>query len=478
MTWKSEITQRVSGFWRGLTTARDRLQLLLPAPQRIEHLAEKSGGESASVDLIAERRAVEIATAKGQTRTQLGIGYLATQHLRLDEAHQRGLPLGLGLGVSHRSLSQQDNRTPSYSMTRGLDHPEHLQHDIIANDDCRMRRMPNPLHFLKRSAARTLSVTQVARMSEEEAYDLFKRMRWPETNGQPYCPYCGTLHCYEIRTRKKFKCSACRKTFSVTSGTLFHSSKLPYWKYLSVIALFVNAAKGISALQISRDVGINYKTAFVLLHKLRQAIEENRNGLVLDGEVEIDGAYYGGHTRPANAGKLGQKAALKAGKRGQAKLSDKKCILIMVQRGGCTIPMLTPSETTEAAMKAAAKHIKPGSTIYADEHRAYDALHAWFATHRINHQRAFADGAISTNQAESFHSRMRRAEIGQYHRISGKYLLRYGWEAAYRSDRRRTDNGAIFNELMEIAIAHPVSRDWKGYWQARAPKTPVPAPPS
>ena len=477
MNWRSEITQRVSGFWRGLTTAGNRLQLLLPAPQRTEHLAEKRGAESAAIDLIAERSAIQIMPAGGQTHAKLGVGYLATQHLGLDKAHQGCLPLGLGLGVSHWSLSP-DEGTPSYSMTLELDHTEHLKHDIIVNDDVRTRRMPNPLHFLKRSAARTLSVTQVARMSEEEAYDLFKRVRWPETNGAPYCPHCGTLRCYEIRTRKKFKCSACRKTFSVTSGTLFHSAKLPYWKYLCVIALFVNAAKGISALQISRDVGINYKTAFVLLHKLRQAIEGSRSNLVLDGGIEIDGAYYGGHTRPANAGKLGQKAAQKVGKREQAKLSDKMCILVMVQRGGCTIPTLTRSETTEAAMKAAAKHIKPGSTVYADEHRAYDALHAWFSTHRINHQRAFADGAISTNQAESFHSRMRRAEIGQYHRISGKYLLRYGWEAAYRSDRRRVDNGAIFNELTEIALHHPVSRDWKGYWQARAPKTPVPAPPS
>jgi transposase-like protein len=352
-------------------------------------------------------------------------------------------------------------------MASPLAHPEQKKYDIIKYDGKRKLPMGQPLHFLKRSAARTLSAWAVSQMSETEAYSLFLRLRWPETDGVPSCPHCGTLRCYDIRTRQIFKCSACRKTFSAKSGTIFHSTKLPYAKVLYLIILFVNAAKGISALQISRDIGINYKSAFVLLHKLRQAIEEGRSNMTLDGEVEIDGAYYGGHTRPANAGKMGQKAAKEAGKRDQAKLTKKLCILVMVQRNGCTIPMLVKSETTQAALNAASKHIKPGSTIYADEHRSYDALHAWYATHRINHQRAFADGAISTNQAESFHSRMRRAEIGQYHRISGKYLLRYAWEAAYRSDRRRTDNGAVFYELTELAATHPVSRDWKGYWQAR-----------
>lgn len=319
-----------------------------------------------------------------------------------------------------------------------------------------------PLHFLKTAKARTLSVKRVMRMTEEEAVAEFQKLRWPDTNGEPVCPHCDCPRCYNIRTRKIFKCSACRKTFSATSGTIFHSAKLELRDYLAVIALFVNAVKGISALQISRDIGISYKAAFVLLHKLREAIDHARNGLRLGGKVEIDGAYYGGHVRPPNTGREGKRPKAKTAK------TRKQCVLTMVARGGSTVPVVVESENSNDVLAATAKHLLPDTEVYADEHGAYDALHAKFVMHRINHRWKYAEGDVSTNQAESFHSRMRRGEIGQYHRISGRLLHRYAFEMAYRSDRRRVDNGATYTELGQMALSHPVSREWKGYWQARA----------
>lgn len=317
-----------------------------------------------------------------------------------------------------------------------------------------------PQHFLKSARAKTLSVKSVMRMTNEEALTEFRKLRWPDTDGKPVCPHCGHDRCYEISTREIFKCAACRKTFSETSGTLFHSAKMPYRDYLAIIAVFVNATKGISALQMSRDVGISYKAAFVILHKLREAIEDGRQGIRLSGEVEIDGAYYGGHVRPPNAGRQGKRS----GERFR-----KQCVLTMVARSGGTVPVVIESENTNAVLDAAARHIQEGSIVYADEHGAYDALHARYQMHRINHRWEYSrDGHICTNAAESFHSRMRRAEIGQHHHISGRYLLRYAHEMAYRSDRRRVDNGRLYNELAEMAITHPVSRQWKGYWQKRA----------
>ncbi|MCP4602769.1 MAG: IS1595 family transposase [Proteobacteria bacterium] len=326
---------------------------------------------------------------------------------------------------------------------------------VINNDD--VGKMPQ--HFLKCSRARSLSVKEVMRMTEEDAFDLFRKLRWPDSDGKPICPHCGHERSYLIRTRNIYKCAACRQNFSVTSGTIFHSAKLELRDYLAVIALFVNAVKGISALQISRDVGISYKAAFVLLHKLREAIEDGRNMLVLNGEVEIDGAYYGGHVRPGNVGRDGKRPSNKR---------RKKCVLTLVQRGGPTIPMVVPSESTKSVLEAARRHISPGSVVHADEHAAYDALHARYEVFRINHRWSYSDGIACTNQAESFHARMRRAEIGQYHRISARFLQRYAFEAAYRSDRRAVDNGSIFAELTEMALNHPVSREWKGYWQKRA----------
>ena len=155
-------------------------------------------------------------------------------------------------------------------------------------------------HFLLSAKARTLSLKTVFRMGEDAAYGLFCEMRWPDTEGEPVCPRCGCVEAYHISTRRKFKCVACHHQFSVTSGTIFASRKLSFTDLLAAIAIFVNGAKGISALQASRDLDVQYKTAFVLFHKLREAMALEVAGAKLNGIVEIDGGYFGGHVKPAN----------------------------------------------------------------------------------------------------------------------------------------------------------------------------------
>src|SRR3984885_7711174 len=147
-------------------------------------------------------------------------------------------------------------------------------------------------HFLISAKARSLSLAKVARLSDEEAYQTFKLIRWAETNGAPVCPRCECAAVYNYTTRKLFKCKACNHQFSVTSGTIFASRKLPIRDYLLAIAIFVNGAKGHSALQLSRDLDCQYKTAFVLAHKLREAIAAQNDGQSVSGNVEIDGAYF------------------------------------------------------------------------------------------------------------------------------------------------------------------------------------------
>src|SRR5579862_4914986 len=127
-------------------------------------------------------------------------------------------------------------------------------------------------HFLLSTAARSLSLAKVARMSEDEARDAFRLIRWSATGGAPVCPRCQCAAVYGYATRALFKCKACNHQFSVTSGTIFASRKLPIRDYLMAIAIFVNGAKGHSALQLSRDLDVQYKTAFVLAHKLREAM--------------------------------------------------------------------------------------------------------------------------------------------------------------------------------------------------------------
>src|SRR3954452_17849116 len=160
--------------------------------------------------------------------------------------------------------------------------------------------MAMPQHFLLSAAARTLSLATVARMSDEEAHAKFVEIRWADNDGNPYCPKCGNRRVSAITTRKLWKCSPCRYQFSVTAQTIFADRKRPIRDYLLAIAIFVNGAKGHSALQLSRDLDCQYKTAFVLAHKLREALSSEAKGATVSGEVEVDGAYFGGHVRPAN----------------------------------------------------------------------------------------------------------------------------------------------------------------------------------
>src|SRR5207253_6844391 len=130
-----------------------------------------------------------------------------------------------------------------------------------------------------------------------------KAIRWASTEGEPVCPKCGGLDPYAITSRKLWKCRECLAQFSVTSGTIFASRKRPIRDYLLAIAIFVNGAKGHSALQLSRDLDCQYKTAFVLAHKLREAIGsqvQSPDAPELSGIVEIDGMHTGGHRKPEN----------------------------------------------------------------------------------------------------------------------------------------------------------------------------------
>lgn len=156
-------------------------------------------------------------------------------------------------------------------------------------------------HFLLSTKARTLSLAQVLRLSDAEAYTTLKNIRFSENGGAAFCPRCGSVECYEYASRKIFKCKACGAQFSLTSGTIFASRKLSIRDILAAIAIFVNGAKGVSALQLSRDLNVQYKTAFVMAHKLREVLGSNQDAArQLSGEIEIDGAYFGGYIKPAN----------------------------------------------------------------------------------------------------------------------------------------------------------------------------------
>jgi transposase-like protein len=315
-------------------------------------------------------------------------------------------------------------------------------------------------HFLLSSQARTLSLAKVLRLSDEEAYSAFRAIRWADNEGKPYCPKCGRVAVYEFKARKIFKCKGCQSQFSLTSGTIFASRKLQVRDILAAIAIFVNGAKGYSALQLSRDLDVQYKTAFVLSHKIREAIAKEQAKAKLSGEVEIDSAYFGGYVKPANYKEHRRDRRLIENQNGK-----RKSIVVVRERDGETASFVSSERD---AVPAIEKMVDAGSTIYADDANAWDPLHGRFATKRINHQECYSDGEACTNHAESFFSRIRRAEIGVHHKIAGPYLGSYASEMAWREDNRRRSNGAQYLSVAGAALKHPISRQWKGYWQRKA----------
>jgi transposase-like protein len=326
-------------------------------------------------------------------------------------------------------------------------------------------------HFLLSAKARTLSVRKVFAMTDDQAFTLFRELRWGDGD-ETGCPTCASVakH-YFIRSRRQWRCRDCNHTFSVTSGTIFAFHKLPLKVYLGAIAIYSNAVKGISALQLSRDLGVQYKTAFVLAHKIRESLMEHRDDGALAGEIHMDGAYVNGYIRPKNKKEDRIDRRLAENQR-----PDKRCVFVMRQRvetaendikgADKTLTFIIKSENQADVSNLATEFVKKGSTICADESNAYDALHAKFDTRRVNHALEYrSDIGITNNLAESYFSRFRRMQYGQTHKFGNLYLANYANEAAYREDTRRWSNGDIFRDIVKKCAATKTHSDWCGYWQ-------------
>lgn len=323
-------------------------------------------------------------------------------------------------------------------------------------------------HFLLSAKARSLSLIEIFGLSDDEAFEVFRMARWPETEGEAICPCCGSCEQhYFLQTRKQWRCKDCNHTFSITSGTLFAHHKKPLKVYLAAIALYTNTAKGFSALQLSRDLNVQYKTAFVLMHKLREALIDVEANEKLEGEVEIDGCYVGSYVRPEN-----EKKDRKDRRLAENQNPNKRCVITIRQRGNhgegaSQTKVFVVKSENQANLKALAQtHIQNGTVINADEATGYDALHALYEMKRINHQERYSgENGECTNQAESYFSRFRRMHKGQVHKMSNQHLHAYANECAYREDTRRWSTGKIFNDITTRCAKKPTSRNWCGYWQ-------------
>ncbi|HLW92231.1 MAG TPA: IS1595 family transposase, partial [Roseiarcus sp.] len=214
-------------------------------------------------------------------------------------------------------------------------------------------------------------------------------------------------------------------------------------------------------LALSRDLGVSYKAAFVLLHKLREAMAEEMKGRVVGGEgktAEIDGGYFGGYVKPRNLAENRVDRRLAIHQNGK-----RKVVVVIRERDGGSIPAVFRTEG--AAQHWIKQRIAKGTVVNADEATSWDGLHGAFEMKRINHQEAYSFDGACTNMAEEYFSRLRRAEIGHHHHVAGDYLLRYAQEASWREDHRRMSNGDQVHRLAGLAMAKKTSVDFTGYWQ-------------
>jgi len=330
-------------------------------------------------------------------------------------------------------------------------------------------------HFHLLSKARKFSPIKMAQLSDTDARALLCQIRW-KSEENVVCPKCGVQHiAYLIASRHQWRCKHCNHTFSVTSGTIFANRKLPIQTYLYAIALFVDATKGLSACQLSRDLNVQYKTAFTLAHKIRESLQIQKQLFLLSGEIHIDGTYVHSAPRPKN----------KKSERVDRRLKEnanpnKRSILVMRSRyteeetveNPClvgakkTLTFQIMSESTQVVNLLATAYIECGSRIHAYENSAYDELMIHYDLRRVNHQKEYrSDEGITNNLAESYFSRFKRMIIGTHHKISNKYLDNYANECAYREDNRRMDNLSLFNSTLGQCLATENTTDWQGYWQ-------------
>lgn len=279
------------------------------------------------------------------------------------------------------------------------------------------------------------------------AVDFVAKLRWPE--GQPVCPACeGTEHSY-LKTRRLWKCKACKKQFSVKQGTIFEDSAIPLDKWLAAIWLIANAKNGISSYELARSVGMTQKSAWFVLHRIRLAME-CRSFEKFDGEVEADETWVGGRVPNMH------ESARKRRGIGVGPDAGKTVVAGSLERGTEGTTSRVTARVIEKNASSIRAHVREsvqeGAALYTDKHSAYTVLGREYSHESVDHGGEWVRGAVHTNGIENFWALFKRGIKGTYIHVDPDHMDRYLAERTFTfNERWRSDLGRFVAVLEGIA---------------------------
>lgn len=260
---------------------------------------------------------------------------------------------------------------------------------------------------------------------EKKAYEYLAKFRWPDG---PKCVHCGSEKVYKLNVksikRVVLKCGKCRKQFSATVGTIFEDSHIPLTKWFMAMQLVASSKKGISAHQLHRMLGITYKSAWFMEHRLRYAMAKSPFGGKLGGIVEADETYIGGKEK-RDTGR-----------------SKKTAVFALVERQGQVRSFAVGRVTSRNLRAIIRENVTPETRMMTDEYQGYRGLKKEFADHQtINHSRGhYVRGEVTTNTIEGYFSLLKRGINGTYHHVSKHHLHRYLAEFDFRYNARHEND--------------------------------------
>jgi len=269
---------------------------------------------------------------------------------------------------------------------------------------------------------------------EKVCRDYLIQARW---NGKVKCAHCGyDEKIYWINEGKLFKCAKCKKQFTVKLGTMFEDSAIPLRKWFFAIFILSSHKKGISSLQLSRDIKVTQKTAWFMLQRIRYVLETKTENNKLKGFVEVDEAFFGWKSKEHYL-------------RNSGGFKGKNVLLGMMERGGRIKTVMVEDIKSQSLCEQVRKHVDNDSMIVTDANHAYKDLDKDYPLRFvINHQEAHAKGEIHIQTLESFWGMLKRGIYGIYHSVSTKHLDKYCNEFSFRYNTRKRNDSDRFLGLL------------------------------